>query len=235
MKKIPLILVPGLLCDAQLWSNQIQTLHPIAVVHVTEQHMRHDTIEEIAAAIVSEAPARFALAGLSMGGYVALDICRKFGVRVDRLALVDTSARADTPEQTQRREHLMVLCRNGRFKDVVESLYPFLVHPKRLQDTVLKGQIVDMAHRVGADVFLRQQHAIIHRIDQRSNLSAIACPTVVICGEQDQITPMDCANELAAGIRSASLAAVADCGHMSTMEAPETVSRILVDWLTNPH
>ncbi|HSO21248.1 MAG TPA: alpha/beta hydrolase, partial [Desulfosarcina sp.] len=213
-------------------SHQVRSLRPIAACHVTDHHARHGTIADMAAAIVADAPARFALAGLSMGGYVALEICRQFGSRVDRLALVDTSARPDTPEQTQRRGHLTALCRKGRFQEMAESLYPFLVHPGRSDDAVLKRRIVDMAHRVGSAVFLRQQRAIVRRIDQRPNLAAIDCPTVVICGEQDQITPMACSKEMAAGIRGAGLEVLADCGHMSTMERPDMVAAILRGWLT---
>ena len=194
--------------------------------------MRHDDIGRIAEAIAADAPPRFAMAGLSMGGYIALEVCRQFGDRVERLALIDTSARPDTVEQTHRRENLMALCRQGQFEQVADALYPFLVHPDRLNDRELKNQVVNMARRMGPDVFIRQQQAIIGRIDQVPHLSRITCPTVVVCGEQDQITPIECAREMAGKIGDAQLAVVARCGHMSTMEKPEAVSGILHDWLS---
>ena len=232
MTGIRIILVPGLLCDLSLWAAQVPALSSIAACTITDEHMNHDTIGSIARAIVADAPPRFALAGLSMGGYIALEIYRQFSDKVDRLALIDTSSRGDTIEQTDRRQGLMARCRHGRFKDVAESLYPFLVHPDRLDDAVLKRQVVEMAHRVGPDVFIRQQRAIIHRDDRLSTLSSVVCPTIVVCGEQDQITPVECSKEMAENIKGSKLAIMADCGHMSSMEKPETVTRLLQAWLT---
>jgi pimeloyl-ACP methyl ester carboxylesterase len=232
MKKKPLILIPGLLCDDSLWKNQVPALSAVAAISITDQQMHHDTIGRMAEAIVAAAPSHFALAGLSMGGYIALEICRRYGEKVDRLALIDTSARADTSVQTDRRENLIALCRAGKFNQVADMLYPLLVHSDRLTDASLRRQIIDMAVRSGPDIFIRQQRAIIGRIDQVPNLSTIACPTAVVCGEQDQITPPECAKEMAAAIRRSELAILRNCGHMSTMERPLRVSKILYDWFT---
>lgn len=234
MRKIPLIFVPGLLCDDALWAHQVDALAPVADCLITDRHMYHNSIETIAAAIVAQAPPRFALAGLSMGGYIALEICRKYSDRVDRLALVDTSARADTVEQTGRRENLMAQCQQGKFADVVELLFSVLVHPERLNDTVLKRQIVEMAHRIGPEVFEQQQRAIINRPDQVTSLTKISCPTIVVCGQHDQITPRACSEEMAGNIRTSELVVIPGCGHMSTMEKPAEVSTALHNWLTLP-
>jgi len=234
VRKIPLILVPGLLCDDALWAYQVADLDPVATCLVTDRHLYHNSIETIAAAIVAQAPQRFALAGLSMGGYIALEICRKYSDRVDRLALVDTPARAETLEQTGRRENLMALCQEGKFADVTELLFSALVHPDRLSDTKLKRQIVDMAHRIGPKVFDQQQRAIINRPDQVASLTQISCPTLVVCGQQDQITPIACSEEMAANIKTSELVVIPDCGHMSTMEKPEELSTALHNWLTPP-
>ena len=231
MNKTPLILIPGLLCDAALWAYQVDALATVADCTVVDAHMQLDTIETIAEAVIADAPSRFALAGLSMGGYVALEICRKFPERVDRLALIDTSARADTIEQTTRRENLIAMCREGKFPEVMELLSSLLVHPDRQVDTVLNQKIADMARRLGPDVFIRQQHAIMGRLNQVPHLSRISCPTIVVCGEQDQITPPECAEEMASHIQGAELAILANCGHMSTMEKPDEVSGIMRDWL----
>ena len=232
MKKIPLILIPGLLCDDLLWEYQVRSLGCIADCIVTDKHMYHDTIGQIAEAIVFEAPSRFALAGLSMGGYIALEICRKFGEKVEQLALIDTSARADTSVQTDRRKSMISLCGEGKFNEIIEMLYPFLVHSERLTDLILKRQVINMAVRMGPEIFIRQQRAIIDRIDQVPNLSKISCPTLVVCGEQDQITPLEYSEEIVANIGESELLSISNCGHMSTMEKPDKVSKIMHHWLT---
>jgi len=232
MRKNPLILIPGLLCDHVLWQHQAAALAQSSECIVTDRHMQYETIGRIAETVVADAPDRFALAGLSMGGYIALEICRRYGKRVERLALIDTSARADTVDQTERRRKLITLCRQGKFADVNEMLFSVLVHPNRLTDEALKRQIVDMANRVGPDVFIRQQQAIMNRPNQVPCLGDITCPTVIVCGEQDQITPLECSEEMAALIQGSQLEVIADCGHMTSMENPEKVSAILFEWLT---
>ena len=231
MKKIPLILIPGLLCDQALWKPQVDALGTVADCLVTEKHMHYETIGQIADAVVAEAPARFALSGLSMGGYIALEICRNYGERVAGLALLDTSARPDTPEQKGRRKNLMALCRQQKFNEVVEMLLSVLIHSDRQQDLDLRRRVIDMAARTGSEIFLRQQCAIMNRIDQRPNLSKITCPTIIICGQQDRITPLDCAEEMAGKIDRSKLVPIKGCGHLSTMEKPDKVVTIMYQWL----
>ncbi|WP_319521475.1 alpha/beta hydrolase [uncultured Desulfosarcina sp.] len=232
MRKNPLILIPGLLCDHALWQHQVAVVGQISECIVTDKHMQYETIGRIAEEIVADAPDRFALAGLSMGGYIALEICRKYGRRVERLALIDTSARADTAEQTEKRQKLIALCRQGKFADVSELLFSVLVHPDRYEDTALKQRIVDMADRIGPEIFIRQQQAIMGRSNQVPFLADIRCPTVIVCGEQDQVTPRECSEEMAALIQGSQLEIIPDCGHMTSMEKPEKVSAILLEWLT---
>lgn len=129
----------------------------------------------------------------------------------------------------------MSLCRQGRFKSVTELLYPLLVHSVRADDAVLKRKIIDMGARVGPDIFIRQQKAIIGRRDQVPNLTKITCATVIICGEQDQITPLACSREIATHVPHAKLEILRDCGHMSSMEKPDKVSEILLHWLASPY
>ena len=128
----------------------------------------------------------------------------------------------------------MALCRSEGLGSVSELLFPLLVHPDRQDDKSLKRRILQMAARIGPDVFIRQQHAIIHRPSQVANLPSISCPTIVICGEQDQITPPACSREMVAAIPNSCLATVVNCGHMSTMEKPEEVSSLLYAWMTEP-
>jgi pimeloyl-ACP methyl ester carboxylesterase len=229
--KTPLLLVPGLLCTADLWAHAVAHLADIADVNVTGEQREHDSMPAIAAAILARAPERFALAGLSMGGYVALEIMRQAPERVTRLALLDTSARADTPEQSARRRGLIELAQKGRFKGVTPRLLPLLVHPDRRADRPLLERIVKMAGEVGREGFLRQQRAIMDRADSRGGLARISCPTLVLCGRDDELTPPELAEEIAAGVGGARLALLDRCGHLSPMEMPEAVTAALREWL----
>ncbi|MBM3557829.1 MAG: alpha/beta fold hydrolase, partial [Alphaproteobacteria bacterium] len=198
---------------------------------VTMDQTRHEALPAIAAAILKKAPARFALCGLSMGGYVALEIMRQAPERVTRLALLDTSSRADTPEQTARRRGLLELADKGQFKGVTPRLLPLLVHPARLEDKPLLRAITAMASAVGKDGFFRQQRAIMARVDSRPGLPKFDLPSLVLVGRRDALTPVEHAEEMAGLIPGARLAVIEHCGHMSTMEMPETVNRHLEAWL----
>ena len=151
--------------------------------------------------------------------------------RVTRLALLDTSARADTPEQTARRRGLIELSEKGEFKGVTPRLLPLLIHPARHEDKPLTDLVMGMAERVGKDAFLRQQKAIMGRPDGREDLRRITCPTLVLCGRQDALTPLALHEEIAGLVPGAKLVAVEDCGHLSTMEKPVTVTAALARWL----
>ena len=226
-----LVLVPGLLCDAALWAHQTRHLVDIADMTVAEVN-REDSMAAMAQAVLEQAPAgRFALAGLSMGGYIAHEIMRRAPKRIARLALLDTSARADTEEQVLRRGGLLDLAAKGRFKGITPSLLPLYLHESRLDDTALTAAVVAMAERIGSDGFLRQQTAIMNRIDSRPFLGGYECPTVVICGRQDRATPLEMSEEMAASIPGARLVVVETCGHLSTMEKPEAVTAALRTWL----
>ena len=232
MNKPSLVLVPGLLCDAALWRGQVEDLADIAQPWVADV-TRDDSMTAMARRVLAEAPAgRFALAGLSMGGYIAQAIMREAPERVERLALLDTSARADTPEQTARRVGLMELAKKGEFHGVTPQLLPLFIHPDRVSDRPLTEAVMAMTERVGKDAFLRQQRAIIGRPDNRPNLPKIACRALVLCGRQDQMTPLAWSEEIAALIPGARLEIIEDCGHLTTMERPWETSVALRQWLT---
>ncbi|HYL50162.1 MAG TPA: alpha/beta fold hydrolase [Stellaceae bacterium] len=231
-RKTPLVLLPGLLCDAALWHGQIDGLRNISdswVANLTQD----DSLKAMTRRVLDAAPPKFALAGLSMGGYCAFEIMRQAPERVTHLALLDTSARADTPEQTSRRRGLIELAEKGEFKGVTPRLLPVFIHPDRLKDAALTGAVAAMAERVGRDAFLRQQKAIIGRVDSRASLATIKCPTLVLCGREDILTPPALAQEIAAGVRGARLDLIDHCGHLSTMERPEAVTAELRQWLTD--
>jgi pimeloyl-ACP methyl ester carboxylesterase len=232
INKLPLVLVPGLLCDAALWRGQIDDLADIAQPWVADV-TRDDSMTAMARRVLAEAPpGRFALAGLSMGGYVAQAIIREAPERVERVALLDTSAMADTPEQTVRRRGLIDLAEKGDFKGVTPRLLPLFVHPDRLSDKTLTDAVMAMTERVGKDAFLRQQRSIMGRPDNRPNLPKIDCPALVLCGRQDQMTPLPWNEEIASLIPGARLEIIENCGHLTTMERPWETSVALRQWLT---
>jgi len=227
---IPLILVPGLLCDAALWQNQINALKNMADCIVPDT-TRHDNIAAIAGAVLAKAPPRFALAGLSMGGYVALEIMRQAPERVLKLALFDTSARADTLEQQERRRLLLVMSQAGQFKGVTPRLLPLLIHHDRTHDTELTTLITSMAERVGREAFHNQQTAILNRSDSRAFLKDITCPTLVVGGKQDAITPPELLREIADGVKGSHMEIIDECGHLSPLERPDAVTGLMRQWL----
>jgi pimeloyl-ACP methyl ester carboxylesterase len=226
----PIVLIPGLLLTARFYTEQLPALWRFGPVTVAD-HTREDSMATIAEQILATAPPRFALAGLSMGGYLAFEIMRREPERVTRLALLDTSARPDTPEQTQSRRALMALAGAGRLDEVVDHLLPLFVHPDRLDDEPLCATVREMARATGVDAFIREETAIIGRPDSRPDLAAIRCPTLVLVGDRDALTPPDCAAEIASGIDGARLVTVSDCGHLTPLERPEPVTRALVAWL----
>jgi pimeloyl-ACP methyl ester carboxylesterase len=232
MKKSPLVLLPGLLCDAQLWQPQTESLGDIADIWIAD-HTRSETMAGVARDVLADAPfASFALAGLSMGGYIALEIMRQAPQRVARLALLDTAAGADLPEQTLRRKELIALAERGEFPRVTEILLPLLIHPARLGDPALTEVIKSMAQNVGKEAFVRQQHAIMSRVDSLKLLRTIASPTLALCGRQDALTPLARHEEIVAGIEGARLEVIEDCGHLSTLERADAVNAALRRWLS---
>lgn len=225
-----LVLIPGLLCNRELWAHQIAHLAHIAQISVADV-TKDDSIAGMAQRLLAKAPDRFALAGLSMGGYVAQEVMRQAPGRVTHLALLDTSARPDTDDQLARRRGLIDLSRHGQFKGVTPRLLPLLIHPDRLDDTLLVGRIAAMAEDVGQAGFVRQQTAIMGRIDSRPTLPQIACRTLVVGGVDDLITPPEVMREVADLIPGATLHLLPACGHLSTMEEPEAVTGLMGDWL----
>ena len=227
---MPLLLLSGLLCDGALWQHQIRFLEGSAACHVADT-ARHDRIDKIAKDVLAGAPPQFAMAGLSMGGYIALEIMRQAPERVLKLCLLDTSARADTAEQRERRRLLLAMAEKGQFKGVTPRLLPMLIHPDRLADIELTDIITSMAERMGRDAFRNQQTAIMNRIDSLSSLKNIHCPVQIIGGQQDALTPPDILREMAAEILQARLDLIENCGHLSPLEKPDEVNALIQRWL----
>jgi pimeloyl-ACP methyl ester carboxylesterase len=228
----PLILIPGLNCDAAMYAPQWPSLASGGRAIIVADHTQDETLTAVAERLLAVAPPRFALCGLSMGGYIAFEVMRRAPERVTRLALLDTSAKPTTPETNAPREQMIALAEKGAFDNVTTLLWQRLVAPHRLADDDLRLAVRAMAERVGPEGFARQQRAIMTRPDSRPDLSAIKVPTLMLVGEEDLITPPAEAQEIVGGIgASARLVTVPGCGHLSTMEAPEAVTRELLAWL----
>lgn len=227
---LPIVLIPGLLCTPRLYADQLPALWRFGQVTVAD-HTRDDSVAGIARRLLAAAPPRFVLVGLSMGGYTAFEVMRAAPDRVVRLALLDTAARADTPEQTERRRGMMALARDGRFDEVLEPLFLSWVHRSHRTDEGLRRIVRGMAEDTGPEAFVRQQTAIMTRPDSRPSLGAIRCPTMVLVGDGDESTPPERAAEIAEGISGSRLVTIPDAGHLTTLEQPERVTQALVEWL----
>ncbi|MEO7719370.1 MAG: alpha/beta fold hydrolase [Capsulimonas sp.] len=228
----PIVLIPGLLCSAEAFAPQVAALWPYGPVTLAST-LEGETIAEIAANILASAPPRFALAGISMGGYICLEIMRQAPERVIKLALLSTSARPDTPEQIAPRRALVAKARSSDFPALLAMALGAILHPAHQNDPALREINVRMGLTVGLEGFARQTEAVIGRIDSRPSLSAISVPTLVLAGDRDPLMPADSSEEMAAAIPNARLVVVTECGHASTLEQPEAVNRALIEWITD--
>ena len=226
---VPLVLIPGLGSDHGLWAAQSDGLADIADISIGDT-LQDDSLPGIAARILAGAPPRFALAGLSMGGYIALEIMRQAPERVIRLALLDTSARPDTPEQTAGRHAAITAVGAYDFTMLAQASLPGLIAAEAPQD--VRDAIVAMTVRVGPDIYVRHQLAAAARPDSRALLPGITVPTQIVVGELDTLTPPALAEEMAAAIPGARLTRIPGAGHLPPLEKPEAVTKILREWLS---
>ena len=229
---MPILLVPGLGGSPRIYAPVAPALWRLGPVTVAN-HIRDDNMGAIARRILAEAPPRFALAGHSMGGYIALEIMRQAPQRVAKLALFNTQARPDTPEATARRRGQITRAQGGEYRAVLDDLFPGFVHPSRQGDAALRRLVHEMGEDIGADAFVRQQTAVISRADSRPTLAWIKCPTLVLTGDEDNTIPNSLSVEMANGIPGAKLVILAACGHLPQVEQPQATADALVEWLRN--
>jgi len=231
-EKISLILLPGLLCDATLWAHQVENLSDIADIWVADL-TGHNCMADLAKSVLDAAPNRFAVAGLSLGGYVAQEIMRQAPQRVTHLAFLDTNARADLPEQSERRTALISLAQAGGLDKIATQMLPALLHADHVDTPHISAIFPRMAARVGEAGFVHQQNVIMNRKDGREDLGAVTCPTLVLYGEQDQLTPHEVHKEMVDLIdTNVTFVCVPHCGHLSPIEQPQAVTQALRAWLT---
>jgi len=227
---MPILLIPGLVSSARIYAPVVPALWRFGPVTIAN-HIRDDNMGAIARRILAEAPPRFALAGHSMGGYIAFEIMRQAPERVAKLALINTQARPDTTEASERRRGMIARAQGGGYRGVLDELFPGFVHPSRQGDQSLRQLVYDMADDVGPEAFVRQQTAMIGRPDSRPALAWIRCPTLVLSGDEDHTIPNSLSKEMADGIHGAKLVILPDCGHLPQPEQPEATGAALLAWL----
>jgi pimeloyl-ACP methyl ester carboxylesterase len=225
-----LVLVPGLSCTAELFGPQVDGLSE-AMSIVVADNRQDDTLAAMAARILAVAPSRFSLAGLSMGGYVAFELLRRAPERIERVMLLNTNARADNEEQRALRERTIAMVEEGEFDRVNAMQWQRLVHETRRGDKALRAIVDRMAAETGPLSYAKQQTVIMNRPDSRPFLPNIQCPVTVLVGDGDLITPPKVAQEIAHGIAGAKLLVLPNCGHLSTLEAPNAVLDAMKNWL----
>lgn len=219
-----------MLCDAELFAHQAEHLSDLADVTVGDL-TRDDSVAGMARTVLDAAPERFSLAGLSLGGIVAMELLRRAPGRVERLALMDTSPLPPRPDQLQAWDEFEKMTDDGRFVEVTTGrLMPALIHPDRRGEAALTDAVERMARNVGEEAFLRQLSAQRGRPDSRESLAGIECPTLVLCGREDALCPFGLHEEMARLIPAA-LVPVEGCGHLSSLERPEAVTAVLRYWL----
>jgi len=225
----PITLLPGLACDAELWREQLSALSTLRPVRVTDVHTRYATLPQMAAALLAEQRGDLLLCGTSMGGMLALEALRQAPQRVKALALLASSARPDTPELIRLRSDAIALFEQGRIREVLQANLAFAFDPSHAK--ALAPAYLAMIERAGAAQLIAQNRAVMARADMRPLLPQVACPTLVVAGQSDLLTPPEHAQEMAARIPGARLELLPRCGHMLTWEQPQRVNALLIDWL----
>lgn len=229
MDKENLVLIPGLVCDAQVWRHQVNFLGDIAAISVVPVP-GHQTMAEMAADVLADAPDTFALAGFSMGGYVALEVLRQAPERVTRLALLDTSSKADTPEKSEGRRKTIAACEAGKFDDVIQDMFNVLLHPDHQQGP-LRPFVTEMAARVGSDSFVMRHRAMMTRRESGAILAQSDIPVRAICGRQDAMSPVEDHMDIAEAAPRGRFSIIEECGHMTILEQPQAATALLRDWM----
>ena len=226
----PLVLLPGMMCDERLFAPQISELSKQREVHFV-QISGHKTISELAADVLNNAPPVFALAGLSMGGIVAMEIVSQAPERVERLALLDTNPLAELPDVLKRRGPQIDAIKNGQLKEIIRDE----MKPNYLFDGVRKAEILklcmDMALDIGPDAFIRQSIALRDRVDQKNTLGSYKRPALVLCGRHDVLCPLERHELMHTLLENSKLEIIEDAGHLPTLEQPKITTMALASWL----
>jgi pimeloyl-ACP methyl ester carboxylesterase len=236
MAKTPLLMIPGLLCSPRLYAAQVAALEDRAEIVVPDWRKAPlavwDTWDSAARWIVEQMPpGKFAMAGLSLGGMLAVEIMQFAADRVTKLALLDTGMRSQNETERAIRRARIRLASEGHFELVLGLQMSRFIPAYRLPDKALVDEVMAMCTEIGADIYKRQEELAAIRTDRRPDLPRIKCPTIVVCGRDDTATPLFLSEEMAKAIPAAALVVIEQCGHLVTMEKPEETNEILKLWL----
>jgi pimeloyl-ACP methyl ester carboxylesterase len=227
---IPLILLPGMMCDERLFTPQIDAFsgeRDVSVFALSD----HVTIADLAADILAKSPDRFALVGLSMGGIVAMEMMAQAAERIEKIALFDTNPLVELDEVKQRRQPQLDAVKQGRLRDVMrDEMKPNYLSKGPRREAVLKT-CMDMALDLGPEVFIRQSHALMDRVDQTKTLKNIDVPTLILCGRDDTLCPLSRHELMHQLVPHSTLDIIENAGHLPTLEQPETTNESLRKWL----
>tara|TARA_R110002020_G_scaffold36894_96_gene111308 strand:- start:522 stop:1226 length:705 start_codon:yes stop_codon:yes gene_type:complete len=229
----PLVLIPGLACTELLFEPVVHALEGRIDIHVADVR-GPDTMEGLVEQVLSEAPPYFSLAGLSMGGYIAMEIALKAPAMVSKLALLDTKIRPDTEAEKDARRALIERARAGEMDEIVEILIPRLLHPDNADDVEIGRIIRIMAEETGPEAFIAQEEALLGRRDISGLVEQLGVETLIIVGDSDVITPPDAAEEMHEVLAHSQLLTIERAGHLTTLEQPEAVAEALADFLQLP-
>ena len=237
MTKTPLLLVPGVLCSPRLFAAQVAALKGEAEIVVPDWRRAPlsiwDTWETAARWVIDQMPAeKFALAGLSLGGMLAVEIMQFAADRVTKLALLDTGMRSQSEAERAVRRARIRLANEGHFELVLGMQMTRFIPAYRLPDKPLVDEVMTMCGEIGVEIYKRQEELAAIRVDRRPDLPRIKSPTIVVCGRDDAATPLFLSEEIAKAIPAAALVVVEQCGHLVTMEKPEETNQILELWLS---
>lgn len=227
----PLLLLPGLTCTPELWDGVREAL-PVGISCTALDNPPLEDIDAIAAAILQTAPPRFALAGFSFGGYVALAIAAQAMDRIERLALLSTGANADSPEAVANRGKLIELARSGGYASIDGRLTRFLLHADHQADAAINEKRARMSRDYGVERYVAHLKACIARPARNTTLASIRVPTLIAVGREDLITPLTQHEDMARRIPAADLAVLEHCGHLAPLEAPTALAAALTKWMT---
>ena len=226
----PLLLLPGLSSTPELW-DEVRAALPVGIASTALENPAIEDIDAIAAGILAKAPPRFALAGFSFGGYVALAIAAQAMNRIERLALIATGSNADSPEAAASRKRLIEIARTD-YESVEARMTKFLLHPERVEDPGIHEKRLRMSRDCGAARFIAQQRAAMARPARESVLASIRVPTLIAVGREDRITPLAQHEEMARRVPAAELVVFERCGHLAPLEAPVELAQALTKWMT---
>ena len=230
MNRETLVLIPGTLCDGTLFAHQVAGLSDLADCRVADSSVADD-LGAAAEAVLAGVTGRFALLGLSYGGIIAFEILRRAPERVSRLILLNTNFMRPYDSTRANQERWVGMACLGRFEEVTtDILTDLMLHPDHARDPALRAAVLDMARSVGNAGFVRQVKAQLGRPDSRADLPNINCPTLLVTGREDRLCPVGLHEEMAALIPRSKLEVIEQCGHLSTLEQPERVTRCIRTW-----